>query len=1256
MNRLFNIVIFVCVLLLPVRSMAQDQKISVNFNNITLEEAIAQLEAKSGYYFLYNSTLISPKMPVNVTQTNATLGKILDEMFRGSDISYQFVDKQVVFYRNKAVAGEPEAKVPEGALPAATQNSPGSAKQSPAAVQGVITVRGKVLDEMSLPLSGAVVVVKGTKKIVSVDDDGVFELTDIDKNATLVITFPGYVTMEYKVDGRSSVDVQMEPNVVSLSEVVVTGYQTIAKERATGAFAILDSKTMDQKINIDASSAIEGKLSGVAVKNDGSILVRGRSTLSSNVGTNPLLVIDGMPTERTFNSINMNDVESFTVLKDAAASAIYGVRAANGVIVITTKKGETGKLKVDFSGDWQLTENPSLSDFHYASTPDIINYEMKVWDKDIRDSGTPNDELAYFNNLVKGIGTGNAPSYNISPLAHLRWQLARGGATGITQTQFNEALATMKQLDYRQEYMDNVWRTPFRQSYNLRMSVGSEKQNTYLSANYTNNKLQNIADDGYVFKAYMKSAFNVTKWLTVSAGIDLQYGQGNNTASYNTGFGNMEAYTPLLDNGQLGILHDTRIIDLADGKAYRRYTNTISTASGSVNPLMVEQLDAINASRNGTFDSYNVNVLDELGRGNMLSRSLSIRSYADADFKIYKGLGFKSSFSYETSKYNTEMLYDKDSYYMRFHRNRMIKNDATYTRMLLNDGMMTMNFTGSNNYVFRNQVYYNGTFAENHSINAVAGIELRENKQDLNPTITYLNYNPNTLTYQKNPDLYTLLTTGVSSYIYRNENQNLQGIYNTSDLLQILHRYVGFYANAGYTYKNLYNLSGSFRIDQADLFGTDPKYRYRPLWSLGASWNISNESFMEGIDWLSSLSLKGSYGITGNVDQNSTPYILARIESNSLYFQTPVTFTRLEDNNAPNPLLRWEKTTSYGGEVDFSLFNYLLNGKIEAYYKYSDDLLVMANTPSYATGYASGMANNGAMSNRGVEFTLSSPWFKKNDWLMTSTFIMSYNKNKVERIDYAPARASELVSLSYYLEGNPRYSLYAYRTHGLTSGGTDEQNGAPIIVRADGTELYTFNADGTLTLPSTAGSSALLPQDVVYMGSLEPTWIGSFTHAIEYKNWELSFMLTYSGGNVMRLPNANFATGGMQYSTLSADINSTWSPTNRAGTLPKSYPYYGKATDRNNASDLTSFWINSDANVVPADVIRLRNISLSYNLPQQYAKKVGMQHLKLIGQINNLWYWCAAGKGIDPDTQGMNGTSRTPGTPISYLLRLEIGF
>ncbi len=1257
MNKAFNITVSLLLFFIPLHAMAQEQKISVNFSNITLEQAITQLEAKSGLYFLYNSTLISPKMLINASATNASLGEILDLMFKNNDISYKLVDGQVVLSRKNVSANKPAEKTLDGTQAAPTQSLQNNARPQLASPQGTISIRGKVLDESGLPLPGAVVVVKGSNKNASSNIDGVFELADVDKNATLVITFLGYEALEYNVNGQSNIEVQLNPSVVSLDEVVVTGYQTISKERATGAYAILNSQTMNQKINIDATSAIEGKLPGVVVKNDGSILVRGRSTLSSNVGTNPLLVIDGMPTERTINSVNMNDVESFTVLKDAAASAIYGVRAANGVIVITTKKGEAGKLKVDFSGDWQLTENPSLSDFHYASTPDIVNYELKMWDKNIRDSGTPNDELAYFDSYVKGIGPGNSPGYNISPLGHLRWQLARGGATGITQTQFNEALATMKQLDYRQEYMDNVWRTPFRQSYNLRMSIGSEKQNTYLSANYTNNKLQNIADDSYVFKTYIKSSLNITKWLTVSAGIDLQYGKGNNTASYNTGFGNIEPYTPLLDNGRLGILHDARIIDLADGKAYRRYTNIISTASGSVNPLMVDQLDAINAARTGTFDSYNMNVLDELERGNTLSRSLSIRSYADADFKIYKGLGFKSSFSYETSKYNTETLYEKDSYYMRFHRNRMIRNDGSYTRMLLNEGMMTMNFTGSNNYVFRNQAYYNGSFADNHAVNAVAGIEIRENRQDLNPAVTYLNYNPNTLTYQNNPNLTTLLTDGIPSYIYRGANQNLIGIYNTSGLSQTLHRYVGFYANAGYTYKNLYNISGSFRIDQADLFGTDPKYRYRPLWSLGASWNVSNESFMKDIAWLSSLTVKGSYGVTGNVDQNSTPYILARVESNSLYFPTPVTSTRLEDRDAPNPLLRWEKTNSYNGEVDFALFNYLLNGKIEAYYKYSEDLLVTANTPSYSTGYASGTVNNGAMSNRGVEFTFSSPWMKTDDWRMNSTLIMSFNKNRVERIDYAPSGASDLVSTSYYLEGKPRYSLYAYRTDGLTTGGTDEQNGAPIIVKADGTKLYTFNPDGTLTLPTTSGTEALLPQDVVYMGALEPKWVGSLSHTAGYKNWELSFMFTYSGGNVMRLPNANFATGGISsLSTLSADINQTWSPNNRAGTLPKSYPYYGTATNMSNASNLTNFWIYADDNVVPADVIRLRNIALSYTLPQKYAKKAGMQYLKLIGQVNNLWYWSAAGKGIDPDTQGMNGTSRTPGTPISYLLRLEIGF
>lgn len=1127
-------------------------------------------------------------------------------------------------------------------------------------------LKGRVTDENGEPIIGATIRLKDMNIGTVTDADGYYSLNFRVKPTAILASYLGYLGRNIQYTGQTVIDIALKEDTKLLEEVVVTGYQTISKDRATGAFAIVNNQKLEQKITPNLTTALEGLVAGVNTFG-GEVVIRGRSTVSLNVGTNPLLVIDGLPTERSMDDININDVENLTILKDAAATSIYGSRAANGVIVITTKSGEKGKVSINFTADWTWKENPSLHDYRLASTSTYIDYEQEFWRRAA--------EKGYGGNIDQYVIAGNTGSNStasyFSPLETVRLALAEGR---ISQSDYDATVQSMRNNDFRQEYMDQAWCTPFRQNYNLSISNGSDRQNTYASFNYVGDALQMKTDENQTLKANIKTTQKINKWLSVDLGLDAQYG---------TEDGTIESYK--FQNMNERIEPYNRILNANGNRNYMPYTYYLGTSgvgsiqfmssssSQSFTPQMVDDLSKITA-----YDPFSFNVLDELdGRNTVKKKWINTRSFARINAQITKDLKFSTSFDYELSDKTEEYYNAADSYYMRVMRNRYISRSGTaapytYSKNIPDGGFFYQKETSKNNYTFRNQLDYRTTISKTHSISALAGVEMRQNEIPVSTSAKYFGYNPQTLSsttlLSSAP---SIITPGYTSYMYNTTVRMTPAEIGNASLSYTKHRFLSFYGTGSYTYKDLYTLSGSVRVDQADLFGTDPKYRYRPLWSIGGNWNLSNESFMEDIEWIDLLSVKGSYGVTGNVDQSSSPYTLITLNTSTNSLITPTPYAALS-GVAPNPQLRWEKTSSYALGFDFSVLKGLLNGKIESYYKYSDDLLVNVDIPR-SSGFTSAVINNGAISNKGIEITLSSPWFNQNGWKLTSTFVYGYNHNRVEKVNRKPVSAGSLIKTpySYYEEGRPYNALYAYHYEGLTTEGTDYQKGIPVITKKDGTPLATMSPTGTLTV---ASESTIDPSEAIYMGSLDPLWNGSFTQGIQYKNIELSAMLVFYGGHKLRKPSYDLSVGssGAPFQKMPEGIENAWSPLNPDGTSPKTGIYY--PTGLTTLSSLSEYWRYSDVHVVKGDMLRLRNITLSYSLPGKYAKAARLQKVRVSAQANNLWFWSAAGGGLDPETYTgkrnattVNGELRndlptrnaidwTLPSQASYLLRLEVTF
>ncbi|MGL5272814.1 MAG: TonB-dependent receptor domain-containing protein, partial [Phocaeicola sp.] len=472
------------------------------------------------------------------------------------------------------------------------------------------------------------------------------------------------------------------------------------------------------------------------------------------------------------------------------------------------------------------------------------------------------------------------------------------------------------------------------------------------------------------------------------------------------------------------------------------------------------------------------------------------------------------------------------------------------------------------------------------------------------------------LTYQQ-VNWLTLNQTGVLGQL----NGYTQKRGEVLSISKVQHRYVSAYFNAGYIYDSRYSLNASVRMEQADLFGTDPKYRYRPLWSIGSSWNITNESFMKEYSWVNMLKFRMTYGITGNVDQSSSPYLLGG------YLNSPYSGGNLTDiATPPNNTLRWEKTATWNFGLDFLLFG-KLSGNLDYYNRYSSDLLANKSLDP-SLGFDVARMNNGAMRNKGFELNLSYDWINNSEWEFNTTFTAAYNENKIDKVGYLPTNAIEMMTrpTSNYQEGDTYNSLYAYRYAGLT------ETGDPSVYDANGEVISNL--------------SLLDVNALVCVGQLDPKWNGAFDLNLRWKDLSFFTKIVYYTGHSLRV-DATPLYSGVGSGSVHEDIVNRWTPQNTNTDIP-SMSTYGYQIDRNN------HWIYADYNTASASFAKVRNIGLAYSLPKQMLSKVGFSNITLRAQVNNPFRWVANNRDIDPEAFYANTGTRTSAQATSYIFGINI--
>jgi TonB-linked SusC/RagA family outer membrane protein len=1057
----------------------------------------------------------------------------------------------------------------------------------PALAQQKRTVTGTVTGPDNSPLSNASVVVKGNKQGVKTDALGRFSISVDAGSQTLVISFVGMTTTELLVDASAtSVSVSMTQGAATLSEVVIvsTGYQTLPKERATGTFGTVSKEQLDKPAT-NISSRIIGTTSGVqALRMDEEgnpfFQIRGLSTLYSN--QEPLVVVDGFPIQGSYNTVNPNDVESVTILKDAAASSIWGSRAVNGVIVITTKNAKRGTpLKVEFNAFTRIGGKIDLAYSRpHATSAEQVEYEKLAFDK----WGAQTNA----GNLISNNGWTWTPGQNALNEFKLGF---------ITQARRDFILDSLKTLDNRQQISDLLLANPITKQYNMSMFSSTERTSNAFSFMFEENQsnFKETYNDRFLLNYRNTASF--TKWLDFNLNTMVQY---NKFTSNGSSLAEIQSLAPY------------EMLQNADG-SYATTTLKYYT------PVIARSVPV----HLFPYSDWTYNPVRETKSRSNVNREYNARVQAGLIVKPMRGLSIESSIQYEHFNTQTRNLNDTNSFAVRNVVNQAaFWNPGLPTAMttapipnLPKGSILTQSRTQAVAWNFRNLVRFNREFGTKHEVNFVAGTEQQSRVVQVFSHPTTYGYNDATLqlgNFPNGPGGTPVNgnqngTGAPTNLTIRNWLNQTTGFGYTNGFSYTTDRFFSAFGNVAYTYDDKYTLSGSARSDGANFITDDPKYRYNPFWSVGASWQMWKEKFMNNIDFIDRLTLRLTYGYNGNQDRSTSfiPLLSLTSTPNFLTNQYTAAFTSLG-----NPTLRWEKTGTTNFGIDYSLFRGKLSGSINLYQRKGKDLLANIAIPA-VNGSTFQFLNNAKMVNKGIELEMGTVMNITKDLRWRGNLNFSYNKNEITDLFITQYASFALTArnTSSYAVGYNANSLWMYKYMGFNTAGQ------PTVLGPDGVnyDMQTFIPGDARTYLDRTGTM------------VAPYTLG-FMNSFEYKDFNLSFIVTGNFGHVFQRRGFNYP---VQWSFASRMLANKF-----VGEVMTAKSSEMLTLPVNPAEPRFFFWDRFYNNFSylsqSASWFRMQEINLSYNLPKKLLTKTGLGSFRVYVQGNDLFVILANKYGEDP--------------------------
>lgn len=1076
-------------------------------------------------------------------------------------------------------------------------------------VQGVV-----ISSEDNMPLIGASVYIKAedlskdgnspTITGVITDIDGKFNISVPEGVTRLFCSYVGHEVQELKlVPGKDQYEITLFPSAQMLDAVVVTGYQTVERRKLTAAVGKLNisDETIGAVKSID--QALAGQIAGLSVTSTSGApgapaKIRIRGTSSLNGTQDPLCVLDGIPLEGTdvpqsnvlndvsniqqssIAGLNPADIENITVLKDAAATAIYGARAANGVIVITTKKGKVGKPVINFSSKFTYMPTLSTNRLNMLNSQEKVDLELEL----LRSNFAYGDNKGGVSKIISGYGLTDA--------------YKKGGWGALTP----EAQTDISRLrNTETDWGDILFRDAFNQEYSLSLSGGNERVTYYTSIGYyqENGNVKGVGLDRLNIVA--KTSYKVNRMLKF--GVSLFVNRRNNKTYLTDTYG------------------------LVNPVYYSRKANPYYQPFDA-NGNYVYDFDV----QNNSDTDLGFNIFEERKNTSNEETINALSSIFDAELRFNDKLKFTTQLGLQLDKASKEQIADKESFSMRIIRkNSKYWDSASQSnKYFIPDGGVHKAYENTNSQItWKAMGEYRDSFNDIHELEVMVGTELRKTWYE---TLFSAGYGF---------DRQTLTTKPV---VFPDEDRARQFPLHQKTYKE--NAYVSFFSTASYSLMNRYTFGGSIRFDGSDLFGVDKKYRYLPLYSVSGLWRLSNEPFMQGTrKWMDNLAFRVSYGIQGNIDKNTSPFLLGKYIVDNIL---PGGSEHMIDiNSAPNKKLRWEKTQSVNVGLDFSVLNQALNLSVDYYYRKGTDLIGKQMLP-LETGFVSTNINWASMVNKGVEVSLSTRNVATKNFSWYTNLNFAYNNNKVLREAIPEAQTIP------GREGYPVDAIFAIKTAGL------DEEGYPLFYDKEGKKVTLkelYRLQDPFGLGFTVNSDVTPAEErsfYSYIGSQDTPYTGGLINTFSYKNWELTANLSFNLGGYVRItPSYNFINFD-RGQNVNSDILDRWTPENTDGRLPALITSEKRADEYYWYDQKSEIYKNLDIWVKKLNYFRLQNLRLGYRLPEKMTKSLGMGSASVAIEGRNLLVFGSSYKNfLDPESMY---NPYAPPIPKSITFSLNLNF
>lgn len=1095
---------------------------------------------------------------------------------------------------------------------------PGPLRQT---VKAATPVHGIIRNNKGEPLPGASVKVKGTTRGAITNTAGAFDL-DVPDGATLVISAVGYKTRE--VRATANLVISLEEDVTELGGVVVTGFQNIDRKKFAGAAVTLKGDNVKIDGVQDVSRMLEGRAAGVSVQNVSGtfgsapkVRIRGATSISGE--NKPLWVVDGVVLEDIVNvsneqlssgnintllgsavaGLNANDIETFDILKDAAATALYGARAMNGVIVITTKKGKAGRAAVSYTGNFGVQLKPSYENYDIMNSADQMSVYAELERKQL---------LQYSEQI-------NEPTSGIyGKLGRLLQYPDGSDKFSVLNTPQARQQWLMQYANANTDWFDILFRNSLTQEHSLSLSTGSEKSQLYLSTSFYNDAGWTIADNVKRYTVNMRANYTPNNKLSYGLQINGNVRQQRAPGTEDRVSDKVQGtYTRDFDINPFSYA-------LSTSRALRAYDENGQLEYFTRN---FAPFNIIDETRNNFTD---LNVIDFRLQGNL---NYKFNSHFNYDFTGAIRYARTSAEHKSNEKSNEANAYRANGNSIINQRNPFLYKNPDFPNdpavvVLPYGGFYRRNDVELKNYTFRNQFNYNQSFNDDeHQVAALIGQEVKYADRQTSNNIG--------VGYQYNSG-----GTPFVDYLFikkmTEKNKTYYGVSNDYD------RFTAFYANASYTYKNKYTLQATVREDGSNRLGSSPSARWLPTWTVAGNWNLDQENFLKNSSAVSHLMLKASYGLNASTGAaTNTTAILRSFVTARPYLadqQTAILIQALENSD-----LTWEKKYELDLGADMGFFEERLGLTFDYYRRKSFDLIGLIKT-SGVGGQVNQFANYADMKSHGVDVALTGKIIAQKNVGLTSTLIFSYNNTLITNARNNPVIFDLVGEGGGALEGYPVRGLFS-----LQNAGLDPYTGVARFINDTGT---------------VSSGVYLQSHNVKYLkyeGPADPTITGGWSNTFRYKDFSLSALITYQAGNKIRLTPV-YTTNYTDFNSLPNEFKGRWSlpGDDKKTNIPSVADIYTQTHLLDNTAYPYNNYNFSSDRVADGGFVRLKSVTLSYQIPAPLLGRIGLKGGSLTATGNNLWLIYADERlhGQDPEFYNTGGVAMPVNKQVTVSLRVSL--